>query len=92
VAESDDIDEALRSYELKRRTRLNNVRGAVRHRAILQGMEGQSRQNWSHGIRRFFPTPRRFITVWSKSSSQQPDAADPDVRDAIEKIPKPPLT
>jgi len=32
------------------------------------------------------------MTVWSKSSSQQPDAADPDVRDAIEKIPKPPLT
>jgi 2-polyprenyl-6-methoxyphenol hydroxylase-like FAD-dependent oxidoreductase len=40
VASSDDIDEALRSYELKRRTRLNKVRGAVRHRAILQVMEG----------------------------------------------------
>jgi 2-polyprenyl-6-methoxyphenol hydroxylase-like FAD-dependent oxidoreductase len=40
VGGSDDIDEALRSYELKRRTRLNKVRGAVRDRAILQGMEG----------------------------------------------------
>jgi 2-polyprenyl-6-methoxyphenol hydroxylase-like FAD-dependent oxidoreductase len=37
---SADIDFALRSYESKRRTRVNMVRAAVRHRAVLQGMEG----------------------------------------------------
>jgi 2-polyprenyl-6-methoxyphenol hydroxylase-like FAD-dependent oxidoreductase len=37
---SADIDFALRSYESKRRPRVNRVRAAVRHRAILQGMEG----------------------------------------------------
>lgn len=40
LARSADIDLALRSYDSKRRPRVDKVRGAVRHRAILQGMEG----------------------------------------------------
>jgi len=73
VGGSGDIDEALRSYELKRRTRLNKVRGAVRHRAILQGMEGPVTPELVARHPPVFPAPRRFMIVWSKSSSQQPD-------------------
>ena len=40
LSTSADIDLALRSYERKRRPRVNKVRAAVRHRAVLQGMEG----------------------------------------------------
>lgn len=40
LATSADVDLALKSYESKRRRRVDKVRGAVRHRAILQGMEG----------------------------------------------------
>jgi 2-polyprenyl-6-methoxyphenol hydroxylase-like FAD-dependent oxidoreductase len=40
LATSADTDIALRSYESKRRPRVDKVRRAVRHRAILQGMEG----------------------------------------------------
>jgi 2-polyprenyl-6-methoxyphenol hydroxylase-like FAD-dependent oxidoreductase len=40
MAASANLGQALQSYESTRMLRVNKVRGAVRHRAILQGMEG----------------------------------------------------
>jgi len=40
LGESGDIDQALRSYESRRRPRVETIRAAVRHRSIARGMEG----------------------------------------------------
>ena len=64
LATSSDIDLALRSYDSKRLPRVDKVRGAVRHRAILQGMEGPITPDFCNVIRRLFRTPKRFIAAW----------------------------
>ena len=40
LSESGDIDQALRSYESRRRPRVETIRAAVRRRTIARGMEG----------------------------------------------------
>jgi len=40
LGESGDINQALRSYESRRRPRVGTIRAAVRHRSITRGMEG----------------------------------------------------
>jgi 2-polyprenyl-6-methoxyphenol hydroxylase-like FAD-dependent oxidoreductase len=57
LATSADIDLALRSYESKRRPRVNKVRAAVRHRAILQGMEGPVTTELLERYPPVFPSP-----------------------------------
>jgi 2-polyprenyl-6-methoxyphenol hydroxylase-like FAD-dependent oxidoreductase len=56
LATSADIDVALKSYESKRRPRVDKVRGAVRHRAILQGMEGPVTRELLESHPPVFPT------------------------------------
>jgi 2-polyprenyl-6-methoxyphenol hydroxylase-like FAD-dependent oxidoreductase len=57
LATSADIDLALRSYESKRRPRVNKVRAAVRHRAILLGMEGPGTPELVERYPPVFPSP-----------------------------------
>jgi 2-polyprenyl-6-methoxyphenol hydroxylase-like FAD-dependent oxidoreductase len=40
LGRSDDIDQALRSYETRRRPRVETIRAAVRRRTLARGMEG----------------------------------------------------
>ena len=40
LGESDGVDQALRSYEARRRPRVEMIRAAVRRRSIARGMEG----------------------------------------------------
>ena len=40
LSESGDIEQVLRSYDIRRRPRVEAIRAAVRHRVILGGMEG----------------------------------------------------
>jgi salicylate hydroxylase len=57
LATSANIDLALRSYESKRRPRVNKVRAAVRHRSILQGMEGPVTPELLQRYPPVFPSP-----------------------------------
>jgi FAD-dependent urate hydroxylase len=40
LGQGGDIDQVLRSYEARRRPRVETIRAAVRHRTIARGMEG----------------------------------------------------
>ena len=61
LATSNDIDAALKSYESKRRARVNKVRAAVRHRAILQGMEGPVTPEMLERHPPVFPSPEAIF-------------------------------
>jgi 2-polyprenyl-6-methoxyphenol hydroxylase-like FAD-dependent oxidoreductase len=40
IGESTDVEQILRSYEARRRPRIETIRAAVRHRGIIRGLEG----------------------------------------------------
>ena len=51
LGRSRDVDQALRSYESRRRPRVETIRAAVRRVTIMRGMEDRSHPNYSSSIR-----------------------------------------